>query len=61
MYLVVLDIKEEVFGIVFGVLLLGEGCVWLDSIWFDEVDEKIFLIDLVENFYEIFLEDLVNL
>lgn len=39
-YSVVLDIKEEALGIAFGVLLSGEGCVWLDSIRFDEVDEK---------------------
>ena len=39
-YSVVLDIKEGALGIAFGVLLSGEGCVWLDSIRFDEVDEK---------------------
>ncbi len=49
-YSVVLDIKEEALGIAFGVLLSGEGCVWLDSIRFDEVDEKIPSTDLAENF-----------
>ncbi|HDR7658387.1 helix-turn-helix domain-containing protein [Bacillus wiedmannii] len=60
-YSVVLDIKEGALGIAFGVLLSGEGCVWLDSIRFDEVDEKISSTDLAENFYETLLEKPVNL
>ena len=35
--------------------------MWLDSIRFDEVDEKIPSTDLAENFYETLLEDPVNL
>lgn len=60
-YSVVLDIKEGALGIAFGVLLSGEGYVWLDSIRFDEVDEKIPTTDLAENFYETLLEEPVNL
>ncbi|WP_090917197.1 AraC family transcriptional regulator [Bacillus sp. 103mf] len=60
-YSVVLDIKEEAFGIAFGILLSGEGCIWADSFRLDEVDVKVSSTDLAENFYETLSEEPTNL
>jgi hypothetical protein len=40
-YSVVLDVPNDSMAIAFGLLLEGPGQVWLDSLSFDIVDEKV--------------------
>ncbi|WP_227396004.1 helix-turn-helix domain-containing protein [Jeotgalibacillus aurantiacus] len=39
-YTIVLDIPENSAVISFGMILSGPGCIWADSVTFEEVDEK---------------------
>ncbi|MFD3446611.1 helix-turn-helix transcriptional regulator [Microbacteriaceae bacterium 4G12] len=61
LYSIVLDVPQEAVGVAFGVLLSGEGCVWVDDFRLDEVDEKVPVTDLSQTFYEQFPEEPVNL
>lgn len=48
-YSIVLDVPEESTSIHFGVLLVGEGVVWMDGFRFEEVNRKVPSTNMLSN------------
>ena len=56
-YEIVLNVPNETRKLAYGILLSGEGRVWVDNLKFDVVDSNVAVTDLVKNKEEIDISD----
>lgn len=58
---IILDVEENASEIAIGVLLFGEGCIWVTHLQLEEVDKKMTLANLKTGDYEYLPIEPINL
>ncbi|PEU15493.1 MULTISPECIES: hypothetical protein [unclassified Bacillus (in: firmicutes)] len=58
---IILDVEENAIEIATGILLFGEGCIWVTHLQLEEVDKKMTLANLKASDYECLPIEPINL